>query len=197
MIYPGLCANQATSWASFRITGVLNKLCCGRRITLNVWHPIIRSSSNKTQQQQRKEFGVGLNDTHFVNSGCCIQPCSRTRTHSGLRPDEHVALPGKWGSTPVLLASLQVAFPALLLLQAQRGPHWPRCCTLWWLALGEHPGDHAGRPPGWISKAFSHGLPCCRTSLYPWQVYSAIKPTRDLRDHLDYKSAPLMHLVLS
>lgn len=35
------------------------------------------------------------------------------------------------------------------------------------LALEEHRGDHAGGQPGRISKAFSHGLPCYRTSLYP------------------------------
>lgn len=161
---------------------------------------LLGAAARNHSMKKRKEFGVGLNDTHFVNYIFCIQPCSRThagtQTHTWLTADEHVALRGKWGSTHVLLVSLQAAFPALLLLHAQGVLTDPPPMLFGGLALREHPGDHAGGLPGEISRVFSHGLPCYRTRLYPWQVYSTIKPRRDLRDHLGYKSAPLIHLVL-
>ena len=165
-------------------------------IILNVWHPIVRSSSNKTQQQEEERVWGGI-EWHSLCEFWLLHPAVFMHTHVCLTADERVALPGKWGSMHMLLVSLQVAFPALLLLQAQWCPQWPHCCTLWWVGTGRPSWRSHGGPSGRISKAFSHGLPCYRTSLYPWQVYSTIKPTRDLHDHLDYKSASLIHLVLS
>lgn len=99
---------------------------------------LLGAAAIKHTSKKRKDFRGKLDGTLWIQAAA-----SSCATHTQLRTDGHVALPGKQGSTHVLLVSLQVAFPALLLLQGEQGPQWPVLYFVEGCCWGEHPGDHA------------------------------------------------------
>lgn len=161
-------------------------------IILNVWCTAARSSSKKTHQQEEERFWREIG-WHLVNSGCCIQLCHTHVSQSwwtcspAWQARQHKHAPCVSPST----------FPCTIALAGRAGSSLTSAVLSAESVLGRTSWRSHRALPGWISKACSHRLPCHRTSLYPWQVYSTIKPTGDLCDHLDYKSALLIHLFLS
>lgn len=157
-------------------------------VILNVWCTVVSSSSNKTHQQEKGRFWRE-NGWHFVNSGCCIQLCSTHTTQSW------------WTRSPAWQARQHThtpcVSPRLIAPAGWVGSSVTSAVFCGGLVPGRASWGSCTALPGWISKAFSHGLPCHTTRLYSWQVYSTIKPAGDLCDHLDYKSALLIHLFLS
>lgn len=145
---------------------------------------LLRAAAIKRTSKKRKGFGGKL---ALFCMALCEFSCV---THTWLRADWHVAhrcvpcvSPGRF---------LCIIAPA-----GRAGSSLTSAVLSGGLVLGTASWRWCRAPPGWISKAFSHELPCHRTSLCPWQVCSAIKPAGDLCDHLDYKSALLIHLFLS
>lgn len=156
---------------------------------------LLGAAAIKHSSKKRKDFGGKLDGTLWIQAAAssCV---THTHTHT---------TQSWWTRSPAWQARQHTHAPCV----SPGGFPWIFASAGWeessltyavlcgGLVLGRASWRSHGGPPGQISKAFSHGLPCHRPSLYPWQVYSTIKPAGDLCDHLDYKSALLIHLFLS